>query len=87
MVCGLQTPQRPCPVNPEQYPKEVLYYDGNLYPGWMKESEMKDSELVELLKKVKSGEMTEEEAARQIKKSEARARRDSSGASSGGCRY
>ena len=33
-MCGLQTPERKKPVNPEQKNKQVLYYDGVLYNGW-----------------------------------------------------
>jgi organic radical activating enzyme len=35
-MCGLQTPRRKKPVNPRQYPKPVLYYDGKFYAGWQK---------------------------------------------------
>lgn len=33
-MCGLQTDKRPLPINPVQCAKEVLYYDGHIYPGW-----------------------------------------------------
>lgn len=33
-MCGLQTPRRKTPVNPIQFAKQVLYYDGELYEGW-----------------------------------------------------
>jgi hypothetical protein len=46
-MCGLQTPLRPCPINPKQYQKQVLYYDGKLYNGWQtvkKEEKEKEQE-------------------------------------------
>ena len=33
-MCGLQTPIRLRPANPQQFRKEVLYYDGHIYDGW-----------------------------------------------------
>jgi hypothetical protein len=33
-MCGLQTPHRKRPINPVQFEKEVLYYDGEIYCGW-----------------------------------------------------
>lgn len=34
LMCGLQTDQRPKPVDPKLEHKQVLYYDGKLYDGW-----------------------------------------------------
>jgi len=33
-MCGLQTPFRKQPINPVQFSKQVLYYDGIVYDGW-----------------------------------------------------
>ena len=36
-MCGLQTNQRPKPINPiQKYPKTVIYYDALEYRGWQK---------------------------------------------------
>jgi organic radical activating enzyme len=40
-MCGLQTPLRKKPENPEQCVKNVLYYDGNYYNGWNKAMNLK----------------------------------------------
>jgi len=68
-MCGLQTDERVKPANPELAQKYVLYYDGNIYNGWQINSEvkiMRKIEIAELLKKVKKGELSEEEASRII---------------------
>lgn len=46
-MCGLQTPLRKRPENPEQVGKQVLYYDGQLYTGWQRKEVtiMDDKEL------------------------------------------
>lgn len=65
-MCGLQNPLRPLPIAPEQVQKDVLYYDGNIYKGWqisLQERKNMDEKLLTLiLEKVKSGELTVEEA-------------------------
>lgn len=65
-MCGVQNPLRPLPIAPEQVQKDVLYYDGNIYKGWqisLKERKDMDEKLLTLiLEKVKSGELTIEEA-------------------------
>lgn len=67
-MCGLQTPKRIKPTNPEQTKKQVLYYDGEIYNGWQttREKKMTDKELIDLLEKVKSGVSSVAEAAIKI---------------------
>jgi len=62
-MCGLQTPLRPKPVNPQQIIKKVLYYDGLFYDGWQKEKKMEDKELIKILEDVASGKKSVAEAA------------------------
>lgn len=64
-MCGLQTRRRPRPKNPEQCPKQVLYYDGNIYNGWQLEEEdtVEDKKLIEVLENVKAGRVSVAEAA------------------------
>lgn len=64
-MCGLQTTKRPCPINPKQFPKTVLYYDGKFYDGWQVNNRRKTvthDELSDLLKKVADGKTSPEEA-------------------------
>lgn len=89
-MCGLQTPRRPIPDKLEQATKQVLYYDGKIYNGWklVKEHDMTDKEIVELLEKVYEGITGVAEAALKIR----RAIRDTEllhqePQSSGGCAY
>lgn len=86
-MCGLQTSKRPCPKNPEQCKKKVLYYDGKIYNGWQlkKEKKMKPSEISELLNAVKQGKITVEAATRKIKAGETKAK--DKAISSNGCVY
>jgi len=94
-MCGLQTNQKPCPIDPEQYPKQVLYYDGKIYNGWQSshtEDSMKDLELVKLLQKVADGKVSPIDAAIKMKedhKTESFGKRKDTHepASSGGCQY
>lgn len=68
-MCGLQTSKRPRPVNPKQFPKTVLYYDGKFYNGWQqrkRKRDVKPRELDDVLKKVAAGKMTPEEAKKLI---------------------
>lgn len=63
-MCGLQTSKRVAPVNPKQYEKQVLYYDGKIYNGWqIKEDKMTKSEIKKLMEKVAEGKVTPEDAA------------------------
>ena len=70
-MCGLQTPLRVKPVNPEQFRKTVLYYDGIFYDGWQtvkKENNgMEDENIRKILGLVANGTMTKEEAFDKLK--------------------
>ena len=79
-MCGLQTPLRPKPVNPQQTIKQVLYYDGLFYDGWQKETKMEDKELIKILEDVASGKKSVAEAALLIDRSTIIE-------STGGCQY
>ena len=79
-MCGLQTPLRPKPVNPQQTIKQVLYYDGLFYDGWQKETKMEDKELIKILEDVASGKKSVAEAALLID-------RPTVIESTGGCQY
>ena len=63
-MCGLQTSRRIAPLNPKQYAKEVLYYDGKIYDGWQtkieKENTMKEK-YEKLLQTITKGKLTPEE--------------------------
>lgn len=62
-MCGLQTSKRPRPVNPKQYPKTVLYYDGVFYDGWqIKRETMTHDDMQKLLKDVASGKISPKRA-------------------------
>lgn len=75
-MCGLQTSKRPRPDNPEQFAKEVLYYDGKFYDGWQTNSSKKevknmtDRELERILENVANGQITPAEAAKEIKENQ-----------------
>ena len=96
-MCGLQTPERPAPVDPVQYPKSVLYYDGIVYAGWQREGTMTDKEMAALLGKVAAGEVSAEDAHAQVKAADAKKRRRETRAGrvqpirseglGGGCQY
>jgi organic radical activating enzyme len=83
-MCGMQTKLRPCPKNPERYPKQVVYYDGKVYDGWQieKEGKMTRKELERLLEQVRVGEVTAKAAAKIIN-----AGQDAQVLSGGSCRY
>lgn len=83
-MCGLQTPLRKQPTNPEQVTKQVLYYDGQIYDGWRKKMTTE-----EILKRVKSGEITIPEALETLGKSgsEPVEGESESSSSGGGCCY
>jgi len=64
-MCGLQTPLRITPIDPQQIKHKVLYYDGKFYDGWQlnkKESKMDSKKLKKILELVAKGELTPEEA-------------------------
>ena len=82
-MCGLQTPLRPKPVNPQQIIKKVLYYDGLFYDGWQKETKMEDKELIKILEDVASGKKSVAEAALLID----RKNQPTVIESTGGCQY
>jgi len=68
-MCGLQTSRREKPTNPVQHAKQVLYYDGKFYDGWQiitKGEAMDKKKLLELLKQVKNGTVTIEDALADI---------------------
>lgn len=92
IMCGLQTNKRPAPKTPRQSPGAVLYYNGKLYDGWQKEEDMSGREHVikDVLKKVKEGELTLEQAESIIKtiiKNEKTETVVESVSSGFGCRY
>lgn len=89
-MCGLQTSQREKPLDPVQYAKQVLYYDGKFYDGWQtitKESEMQDKDIVAILRAVEKGELTSEEAFAQLKGIKKKAAVRKVVRYSGGCQY
>lgn len=64
-MCGLQTDQRPEPINPEQKDKIVLYYDGIFYNGWQPKREelwMATKKLKKILNDVSKNKKSSEEA-------------------------
>lgn len=77
-MCGLQTPCRCKPFNPQQIINPVMYYDGKLYNGWQKAIDWKeedmskkpqvnyDVELVDILTAVSKGTSLVATAALQI---------------------
>ena len=72
IMCGIQTSMRTPPVNPIQTSKVTVYYDGKIYDGWqlkdMKKKEkqpvnnMDINEITKILKKVKKGQLTPDDA-------------------------
>jgi len=92
-MCGAQTPLRPFPANPLQYKKRVLYYDGKIYNGWQLKTNggEHNTEIEELLKKVKDGSLSIEKAmeiitAKEKEKMDYRDKIEKS-SSQGGCIY
>lgn len=66
-MCGLQTPCRRRPVEPKQFAKQVLYYDGKLYDGWQTSAPSPDGlsrdEMLKVLRDVAAGHVTAAEGA------------------------
>lgn len=64
-MCGLQTSRRTAPLNPKQYAKEVLYYDGKLYDGWQtmkkENKEMGNNEVINILETIRKANFTDDE--------------------------
>lgn len=86
-MCGLQTDARTKPINPKQEQKRVLYYDGIFYNGWQLKTggkAMASKKIQKLLEKVKSGEITLEEAQEEIEQEIAN---NTTTDSKGGCQY
>lgn len=89
LMCGLQTPHRPAPINPEQKPHKVLYYDGKFYNGWqrvMAKEELTTEQLIDLLTSVKEGKIDILDAAIKIRDSKSKTVEVPSG-DGAGCRY
>lgn len=95
LMCGLQTPHRMRPDNPEQVLHDVLYYDGQLYAGWQTKEAGK-MEQVDVMRrlireKVERGEMSVDEAKEAnewLDKQERDSRqRESNLDTGGGCMY
>jgi len=100
MMCGIQTPLRAMPENPEQIINDVLYYDGQLYKGWQKREETMETMdwnetvffiVCGIVQDAENGKVPVEQAARAIIKllkdvdiAPPAPRPSSSG---GGCRY
>lgn len=92
LMCGLQTPCRQAPENPEQFHKQVMYYDGQLYDGWQKEEKvMTKKDLKQLLIDVREGRMSlieAEQILEQLREADNQeARRSVDQGSGGGCQY
>lgn len=92
-MCGLQTSKRVKPINPKQYSKSVLYYDGIVYDGWQTQERnvaMK-KELRKLLKDVEAGKKSAKEVEALIKNIMDKEIEKATPASviieSGGCQY
>ena len=68
-MCGLQTGRRPRPDAPSTRVKPVLYYDGKMYQGWQLTGDhaMTKKEIVAILKQVKEGTLSVEDAAKKLK--------------------
>lgn len=67
-MCGLQTIHRPLPINPKQYAKQVLYYDGKIYDGWQSPMfPMSEAAIDEILQGVAEGKISTEEAKRLLR--------------------
>ena len=93
-MCGLQTARRPLPINPKQFPKTVLYYDGKFYDGWQqrrRKFDVKPRELDDVLKKVAAGKMTPDEAKKiineEVVKDILEVEDEGGPLAGGGCRY
>lgn len=90
-MCGIQTPARERPTNPEQNINPVLYYDGQTYNGWQtleRKEIVTDKELIQLLEDVASGEISSAEAALAIGKQMSKTKIIQVPTSDGsGCRY
>ena len=71
-MCGLQTSKRAMPESPEQCEKQVLYYDGKVYNGWLKKDEgeamTKKQKIEKILNDVKCGEKTTDKAVEELAK-------------------
>lgn len=68
-MCGLQTSARCAPKNPQQFAKQVVYYDGNVYNGWQQkeDKEMQYKKLIEVLELYKSGDLNIDEVVEKIR--------------------
>jgi hypothetical protein len=68
-MCGLQTGRRPRPDSPSTRVKPVLYYDGKMYQGWQLTGDhaMTKNEIAAILKQVKEGKISVEEATKKLK--------------------
>jgi pyruvate-formate lyase-activating enzyme len=61
-MCGLQTNKRRPPDDPQQYHKQVLYYDGHIYDGWQtQEREETMFSKKDELNKITGGKLTPKE--------------------------
>ena len=69
-MCGLLTGCRPCPVDPQQEIKIVLYYNGKFYKGWQmaKKKNKKDESLSDILKALSQGKISQRKALNAIKR-------------------
>jgi organic radical activating enzyme len=72
-MCGFQIPCRPCPQNPKQYIKHVLYYDGQIYNGWQQQTKEMNTmnsknkkEIAAILQQIKDQVLTVEEGNKKI---------------------
>ena len=63
-MCGLQTPFRKKPVNPKQFAKNVLYYDGKIYDGWQSPQNIGKMAKRQILEDLAKGKITVGEAER-----------------------
>jgi len=94
-MCGLQTRMRPCPNNPMQAAKKVLYYDGKMYGGWQvkeeKESVAKKRVIADVLVDVARGKLSvakaETEMKQLMKKERAKVRAEYPDTTGAGCQY
>jgi len=68
-MCGLQTGRRPRPDSPSTRVKPVLYYDGKMYQGWQLTGDhaMTKKEIAAILKQVKEGTLSVEDATKKLK--------------------
>jgi len=64
-MCGIQTSCRPMPINPKQYSKQVLYYDGKIYKGWQSSLfRLADEVIDQIVDDVANKKMNKKEAIR-----------------------